>query len=163
VLTTGSGGGRVTSTPSGIDCSTGFCSATFPRETAVSLDATPDSDSLFAGWNSICSGLGSCGITIHDDTGVTATFNYVKPARTSTTAYFDTLSAAYAALLFSTGGTIQARQFTFVENPDLNSSIPITLTGGFNPAYMTHTGYTTIQGDLTVTLGSLTADRVIIR
>jgi hypothetical protein len=163
VLTTGSGGGRVISTPSGIDCSTGFCSATFPRGTAVNLDATPDSDSLFAGWNSICSGSGSCGITIHDDTGVTATFNYVQPARTSPTSYFDTLSAAYAALPDSTGGTIQARQFTFVENPDLNRSIPIILTGGFNPAYTSNTGYTTIHGELTVSLGSLTANRVIIR
>ncbi|NVN92949.1 MAG: VCBS repeat-containing protein [Desulfuromonadales bacterium] len=163
VLIAGSGGGRVTSTPSGIDCSTGFCSDTFPRETAVSLAATPDSDSLFAGWNSICSGSGSCGITIHDDIGVTATFNYVQPARTSSTSYFNTLSAAYAILPDSTGGTIQARQFTFVESPILNRSIPIVLRGGFNPAYTSSTGYTSIQGDLTVELGSLTADRVVIR
>ncbi|HBA72555.1 MAG TPA: hypothetical protein DCZ63_10370 [Geobacter sp.] len=94
---------------------------------------------------------------------MTATFDYVQPARTSTTSYFDTLSAAYAALPVSTGGTIQARQFTFVENPNLNRSIPVILLGGFNPAYTDNSGYTTIQGTLTVTLGSLTADRVVIR
>jgi hypothetical protein len=162
VLSTGSGGGRVISTPSGIDCSTGFCSVTFPRETAVNLEATPDSDSLFAGWNSICSGSGSCGITIHDDTGVTATFNYVQPARTSATSYFGTLSAAYADLPVSTGGTIQARQFTFVENPDLNRSVPVILKGGFNTAYKTNTGYTTLNGTLTISNGSLTLENLVI-
>ena len=163
LLIAGSGGGRVTSAPSGIDCSTGFCSGVFPRDTAVSLDASPDSDSLFAGWSGACSGSGSCDLTIHDDTGVTATFMYVQPARTSSESYFDTLSAAYAALPDSSGGTIQARQFPFPEDPNLNRPIPITLTGGFNAAYSSNSGYTTILGDLTVALGSLTADRVIIR
>ncbi len=163
VFLAGSGGGTVTSAPEGIDCTTGSCSADFPDGTPITLTATPDSDSLFAGWSGACALSGSCGFTIYSDRGITATFDYVQPARTSTTSYFDTLSAAYAALPVATGGTIQARQFTFVENPNLNRSIPIILTGGFNPAYAANSGYTTIQGNLTVALGSLTADRVIIR
>jgi hypothetical protein len=163
VALAGSGGGEVTSTPDGIDCPTGACTANFTSGTAISLVAGPDSDSLFAGWSGACAGSGSCGFTINADTSVTATFDYVRPARTSATSYFDTLSAASAALPLPTGGTIQARQFTFLESQDLNRSIPVFLSGGFNPAYSANSGYTTIQGDLTVTLGSLTADRVIIR
>jgi hypothetical protein len=163
VFLAGSGGGTVTSAPEGIGCTTGSCSADFPDGTPITLAATPDSDSLFAGWSGACAQSGSCGFTIYSDRSITATFNYVQPARTSTTSYFNTLSAAYAALPVATGGTIQARQFTFVENPNLNRSIPIILTGGFNPAYMTNTGYTTIQGYLTMALGSLTADRLIIK
>jgi hypothetical protein len=159
----GSGEGRVTSTPAGIDCPAVACSANFTNGISVTLDATPDSESLFAGWSGACTGTGSCGFTIKADRSVTATFNYVKPARTSTTSYFNTLSAAYAALPVSSGGTIQARQFTFVENPNLNRSIPVILKGGFNTEFTANTGYTTIQGELKVALGSLTADRVIIR
>ena len=166
VALAGSGGGTVASAPAGINCTTGTvgaCSANFTSGTSVTLAASPDSDSLFAGWGGECAGSGGCAFTISADSSVTATFDYVQPARTSTTSYFDTLSAAYAALPVSTGGTIQARQFTFVENPNLNRSIPVILLGGFNPAYTDNSGYTTIQGTLTVTLGSLTADRVVIR
>jgi hypothetical protein len=163
VVLAGSGGGTVTSTPTGIDCPAGACSAKFTNGTSITLAATPDSDSLFSGWSGACAGSGSCGFTISADTRVTATFNYVKPARTSATSYFDTLAASYAALPVSTGGTIQARQFTFVESLNLNRSIPVILSGGFNPAYTANTGYTAIHGELTVALGSLTTDRVIIR
>jgi hypothetical protein len=163
VTLAGSGGGWVTSAPAGIDCPAGACSANFTSGTSITLDVGPDSDSLFAWWSGACTGSGGCGFTISADSSLSATFDYVKPARTSTTSHFDTLSAAYAALPLSTGGTIQARQFTFEENTDLNRSLPVLLTGGFNPAYTANSGYTTIQGDLTVTLGSLTADRVIIR
>ena len=162
VSVTGSGGGKVTSTPAGIDCSISFCTGAFPRETAVSMVAVPDSDSIFAGWNSICTGTGMCGITMHDDTGVTATFNYVQPARTSATSYFDTLSAAYMALP-AAGGTIWSRQFQFAENLHLNRPVPIILSGGLDPMYSTRPGYTTIKGKLTVSLGFLTADRIIIK
>jgi hypothetical protein len=158
----GSGGGWVTSTPAGIDCPTGACSANFTSGTSITLDAGPDSDSLFAGWSGACTGSGSCGFTISADTSVTAAFNYVQPARTSVASYFDTLSAAYAALPDSTGGTIQARTYTFVENPNLIRSIPIILTGGFNPAYSANSGYTTLNGTLTISNGCLTLENLVI-
>ena len=59
VLTGGSGYGRITSSPSGIDCgkdSPGNCTAVFPRGTTVDLTAQPDSFSLFNGWSGDCSG-----------------------------------------------------------------------------------------------------------
>jgi len=163
VIVAGSGGGTVISTPDGIACTTGSCSADFSEGTPITLSAAPDSNSLFSGWSGACTGTGSCGFTILADRSVNANFTYVQPARTSVTSYFDTLSAAYAALPAVNGGTIQARQFTFVGNQVFTRSIPVILTGGFNPAYTINAGYTTIQGGLTVGLGSLTVDQLDIR
>jgi hypothetical protein len=58
---TGSGSGRVTSSPAGIDC-TAFCSAGFLPGTVVTLTITPDSESSFSLGN-VCSGSGSTPIT----------------------------------------------------------------------------------------------------
>ena len=56
ILPGGTGSGRVTSSPAGIDCTiirgngSGACSAFFPVGTVVRLDARPASDSEFRGW-----------------------------------------------------------------------------------------------------------------
>ena len=47
----GSGGGRVTA--SGLDCG-GSCAATFDYGDSLALKATPDSGSVFDGWNGVC-------------------------------------------------------------------------------------------------------------
>jgi hypothetical protein len=49
VTTSGSGGGRVTSEPAGIDCPTD-CSETLPLGRSVTLVATPASGSVFESW-----------------------------------------------------------------------------------------------------------------
>ena len=68
------GNGRVTSTPSGIDCGT-TCSATYDRGTQVTLTATPDAGSSFLGWGGVCSGTGlTCVVSVEADRGVTASF-----------------------------------------------------------------------------------------
>ena len=51
----GSGLGSVTSSPAGVACGTG-CSATFDPGQSVTLTATPDAGSRFAGWSGACSG-----------------------------------------------------------------------------------------------------------
>ncbi|MGB3562308.1 MAG: M12 family metallo-peptidase, partial [Thermoanaerobaculia bacterium] len=56
VAVTGSGGGRVTSNPTGIDCG-GDCGESYLHGTAVSLTATPDFGSESTGWG----GDGDCG------------------------------------------------------------------------------------------------------
>lgn len=78
----GTGGGRVTSQPAGIDC-TADCSAGFPAGTGVTLTASPSGGSTFAGWSgSGCSGTGSCTVTMNANQSVTATFT--APPATNT-------------------------------------------------------------------------------
>jgi hypothetical protein len=71
------GAGRVTSTPSGIDCGTGqsgTCSASFAHGTSVTLTETPEAGSGFAGWSGACTGTGSCAVSMSVARSATATF-----------------------------------------------------------------------------------------
>ena len=70
---TGTGTGAITSSPAGIACGVD-CSETFAAGTVVSLTATPDATSTFAGWSGACTGTGSCVVTVNAVTSVTATF-----------------------------------------------------------------------------------------
>ncbi len=80
----GTGSGRVTSTPSGINC-TADCSAGFPTGTVVTLTAIPSSGSTFAGWSgSGCSGTGTCTVTMNVNQSVTATFTALPSMNTLT-------------------------------------------------------------------------------
>jgi Divergent InlB B-repeat domain len=66
VKPTGSGGGRVTSSPPGIDCP-GTCGMSAQLGTSVALNAQPTPDSTFAGWGAACQGNGRCTLTADGD------------------------------------------------------------------------------------------------
>ncbi len=82
----GLGGGAVASGDSSIDCTytasdpagagTGTCSAPFDEGSTVSLTATPDAGSEFAGWGGDCAGATgpTCDVTLSADMAVTARF-----------------------------------------------------------------------------------------
>ncbi|MDG4556292.1 MAG: hypothetical protein P9F19_02675 [Candidatus Contendobacter sp.] len=76
VTQTGGGAGTVTSAPAGIDCGA-TCSAVFPAGAVVTLTATADPNSTFAGWNKDCSGVAAtCIVTMSDaKMAVIAKFN----------------------------------------------------------------------------------------
>ena len=71
----GNGVGSVTSAPAGINCGT-TCSAEYASGTTVTLTATPQAASRFAGWSGPCSGTGTCTVTLNAAASVTATFAY---------------------------------------------------------------------------------------
>ena len=94
---TSTGTGEVLSSPAGIDCGAN-CAASFTSGAMVSLTATPDAGSAFAGWSGGgCSGTG-CTIIVNADTVVTATFTAVvagipKISVTPTSLNFGSLKA----------------------------------------------------------------------
>src|SRR5690242_7389056 len=60
----GTGTGRVTSLPPGIDCGP-TCAASFPDGSSVTLIANPDEGSTFVSWSGACSGTDpSCTIVM---------------------------------------------------------------------------------------------------
>lgn len=70
----GSGTGRVTSTPAGIDCGS-TCSSAYASGASIVLSAVPTASAAFTGWSGACSGSGStCSVTLNAAASVTATF-----------------------------------------------------------------------------------------
>jgi glucose/arabinose dehydrogenase len=73
VSVSGSGSGRVTSTPAGIDCGAD-CAQDYALNTVVTLSATPDPGSDFVEWGGPCAGNGPCTVTMNDSKFLAATF-----------------------------------------------------------------------------------------
>ena len=101
VAKAGSGSGSVTSVPAGIACGA-TCSASAASGTVVTLTATPDSGSTFAGWTGACSGTGACVLTLGATTSVTATFTAAPVLADAVTPGNVTLGHAGSC----TGGTL---------------------------------------------------------
>lgn len=71
------GNGRVTSSPSGINCGSD-CNQSYNNGTSVRLTASPDSGYRFNGWGGACSGTStSCTVLMTASRSVTATFTRI--------------------------------------------------------------------------------------
>jgi len=75
VTRTGSGSGTVTSSPLAIFCGA-TCNADFEAGSVVTLHASPEAGSVFAGWSGGCAGTGSCAISMDSAKSVTASFTH---------------------------------------------------------------------------------------
>ncbi len=76
VTKSGTGTGSVSSS-SGIACGA-TCSASIAAGTSVTLAATPNTNSTFAGWSGgVCAGTGNCTTTMSQARSVTATFTLI--------------------------------------------------------------------------------------
>jgi len=72
-----SGKGSVTSTDGFIHCP-GTCTHSYPSNSPVTLNATPDLGWTFSGWSGACSGTGACNVTMTQDLSVRATFTRLQ-------------------------------------------------------------------------------------
>jgi|GEM_PF-2268334 len=86
----GAGNGRITSQPTGLDC-TANCSEEFDQGSTITLTALPEAGSIFEGWSGAgCTGTGTCEIDVTGDLQVTATFS-IQDIRLSVTTNGDGL------------------------------------------------------------------------
>ncbi|QOX78503.1 RHS repeat protein [Trichlorobacter lovleyi] len=154
------GGGSVTSSPAGIACTSGTCTAEYANGTAVTLIPAADTSSAFTAWSGNCTGSSNCTVSMTVDRSATASFSLIPRARVAGIPY-GSLTSAYAAVPAS--GVLEAQALIFVEDLSLNRGILFSLTGGFSSDYSTRNGYTTLQGRLTISTGTATVDRLIIK
>jgi hypothetical protein len=64
----------VTSNPTGINCGSD-CSESYAAGTSVTLTVSPAGGSTFAGWSGMCSGTGTCQVTMDSTKSGTASFS----------------------------------------------------------------------------------------
>jgi hypothetical protein len=69
------GSGSVTSSPDGIRCTSGTCSASYRTGSAVMLTAKANKKWTFSGWSGACSGTGECVVQLSANQLVGATFS----------------------------------------------------------------------------------------
>ena len=162
-----SGTGSVTSqnqTGTNYTCSSDSCApVTFNLGDTVSLTAT-GSNSSFNSWGGDYTGSSNPGsITMDANKSVTATFT-VNPATVkidgNDTPYYSINSALAAPLQ---DATIRATATGFTENVTMQNSHTLTLKGGYSDnSFSSQTGYSSINGSLTVSSGTLVVDRVVV-
>ncbi|UCH80895.1 MAG: hypothetical protein JSW20_14335, partial [Nitrospiraceae bacterium] len=78
------------------------------------------------------------------------------------TRYYSSLQAAYDDPATTDGDIIQTRELTFTEDLMFNSDKSVTLKGGFNCDYTFITGATTLNGTMTINIGSIIIDSGIL-
>lgn len=133
IVTSGAGGGTVTSTPAGIACvrssgtQAGTCIADFPAGTGITLQAQPSGGSLFLGWSGGCSGTGACSVTLAQATQVSAVFGLPQQLLTVTTAGIGsgTISSSPAGIQCTRSGQVQSGTCAFA----FDAGSTVTLTG----------------------------------
>lgn len=158
VIKAGTGTGRVTSIPAGIDCGPGCstASAIFQNNANVNLTAASDPNCSFVGWSGGCSGTSTCPMTLSADAAVTATFNMPPPTCDFTgsptsgtpplTVSFLDLSQWATSWLWSFGDNATSTQ----ENPDHiyqnpgNYTVSLTVSNATGSCTATKANYITI-------------------
>jgi alpha-tubulin suppressor-like RCC1 family protein len=146
----GVGTGRVASNPAGIDCGP-TCSASYDRNTTVTLTATPSSDSVFEAWTGAgCAGTGSCTVTMTAATTVTARFGLAQFRLSVTRAGAGTGTVTSNPAGINCGTACSATY-------DPNTTVTLTAAAAPGSAFAGWTGGgCTGTGTCTVTLGANT-------
>lgn len=158
VTFSGTGSGSVRSSPQNyIMCIKGSvigCSGMFGTAEEVTLTAVPDSaTSTFSGWNIPGCSATACKITMDTDKTVTAAFTLAPKSKLDVTTEggYATLTDAYS----NATSTIFAMNSVFTEEWTLNLNKSILFKGGYQADYATRTGFTILNGLLTIKNGSL--------
>jgi len=73
------GSGSVGSSPNGISCTSGTCSASYETGSAITLTAKANKNWTFSGWSGACSGTGECVVQLSANQLVGATFSKDGP------------------------------------------------------------------------------------
>jgi hypothetical protein len=74
---------------------------------------------------------------------------------------YSAIQDAYDSL--SGGETVQIHAFVFSEALSLQKNISVKLQGGFDCGYSANSGFTTINGSLTIKGGTVTAEKLLIK
>lgn len=156
----GTGSGTITADTGTLSWNNNIGTGIYAANTPLILLPTASTGSSFNGWSGACTNSsGPCDITMDSNKAVSATFTVIPNAKIGDT-YYGTLSNAYSAI--TSDGVIEAKDMTFVEDLTLDRDVSFTLAGGYADDYVSRTGFTTLNGILTISSGSMIVDSLII-
>ena len=143
------------------DCSAG---CQYDDVTLATLSANENSGYSFSDWAG-CDSLANniCTMTMDADKSVTANFQSCpQPVRIAgtTPAYYSSLQAAYDAAV--DWDTIQTQALSFTEDLNINIDKSVTLEGGYDCNYLTVIGNTTLNGNMTISDGTITTGNFVL-
>jgi phospholipase C len=123
------------SSPAGISCTTGSCTASFPANTQITLTETPTGSYSFTGWTG-CTGTPSCTFALTAAETITATFG---PA--------GTLASLNHIILFAQENRSFDHYFGYLRQYWANNGIPDQSFDGL-PQFNPTTGAAPLQGPI---------------
>lgn len=163
VAVVGGAGGTVTSSPAGIACTTSNCIADFNQGTVIDLIATAGGGYRFKTWSGACTGTTSpCLLTLSSDKSVTATFEQLLYIKNGTN-YYSTLQNAFDVALNNEVIQVQAQTFTDLDLVFNRPGVQVKFKGGYDNAFTSNSGYTTLDGKLSIRDGALLVEKIIIK
>ena len=159
----GHGGGTVTSNPAGISTTGGSQTTVFNTGATVTLYATPDANSIFAGWGGACSGTDPCVVSMLSASLVTASFDQVPMVMVDgpTPAYYPSIQAAYNATEDGSTVRILTRAGDFYETLAFDRNINLTIIGGYDVKFTYATGYSSLHGVVNLQRGTMVLSNYI--
>lgn len=146
VAVSGSGKGKLESTPAGIDCgdTATTCSALFNAGSSVTLTPVMDAESTFGGWSSGCTGTGVCLVSMSADRSAGVAFNLIRYA------IVVTLDSAGSGLVQSQPQGIVCGQACFA-NFEIGQSVTLTAAPAAGFAFSGWSGDCSGAGTCTIT------------
>ncbi|UCF35994.1 MAG: hypothetical protein JSU96_14385, partial [Acidobacteriota bacterium] len=134
----GRGDGKVTSSPSGIDCGQD-CVGIFNPGTSVTLTANPAAGASFGGWSGACSGYGSCVVALSSAQYVHAKFNSLADSGWSQGISYDHDSTGQLVAVNYDDGRMISYTYDGAGNL-VERSLQVPLSKLYFPFYQTRTG-----------------------
>jgi YVTN family beta-propeller protein len=157
-------GGRIISTPVGIDCPSVSCAAQYVVGTQVTIFATPNPGYTFSGWSGACTGTGPCVVNMNAARTVVATFVCVTP-NTPSTIFGNTQVCQGATETYSVVNDPSASSYTWTLpsgwiGSSTTNSITVTTgsSGTLSVKANSICGSSSVNSELIVTVNSLPKD-----
>jgi hypothetical protein len=86
---------------------------------------------------------------------------YGNTIQVGSTGAYSTIQSGYNAAV--TGNTIEVQAGTYTANDIFNSNVSVSLIGGYNSGFTTSSSYSTINGTLTISNGTVTVGNILIQ
>jgi hypothetical protein len=132
-------------------------------DSPITLTPAPvTTNSVFSGWSGACTNpTGICTFTMNGAKTVTAAFSLAPKIKLdlNATSGYDIFADAYS----NSSANLYSMNSILVENWSLAGGKTITLNGGYQADYQARTGYTVLNGKLSIKSGKLQVDGLKVR